>query len=243
MNFKGLLKRNLIESMRDPVTILLALCFPVFLLILFFAIDKSVDMDILTFSPAELTPGVVVFGYSMLMMTEGNLICADRTSSLFSRFRTLPMRTIDYVIAYALPFLAMAVGQYVVTYAIAFCFGLCWTPHVFTTFLLLFPIAIIFVSLGMLMGFTLNAGQLVGIGNGLITVIAILSGAWFPVDVVGGAFEIIATVFPFYDAVALSRALLQGAEFEWYRLYILIAYAVALPTLSVFVTARRLKKA
>lgn len=243
MNFKGLLKRNLIETLRDPISILLALGFPVFLLVLFFIIDKSVELDIAMFSPSELTPGVIVFGYSMLMMSEGNLICSDRNSSLFSRFRTLPIRTADYMIAYAVPFLLIAIGQYVVTYAIAFFFGLCFTPHVFTNFLLLFPIAIIFVSLGMLMGFTMNSAQMVGIGNGLITVIAIISGAWFPITLVGGAFETIATIFPFYNAVALSRTLLNGADFEWYRVYILVAYAVIIPAISALVTARRLKKA
>lgn len=243
MNCKGLLKRNVKECLRDPLTLTLGLAFPVFLLILFFIIDKSVDMDIDMFSPATLTPGVVVFGFSTLMMSEGNLICSDRNSSLFSRFRTLPLRATDYMIAYTLPFLAMTFGQYVVTFALAFCFGLNWTPHVFTCVLLLFPVAVIFVSVGMLMGFTLNAGQLTGIGNGLITVIAILSGAWFPVEVVGGGFEIFATILPFYNAVTLSRQLLQGLDFEWYRLGILLAYAVVLAVLSVVVTAKRLKKA
>lgn len=243
MNFKGLLKRNLIETLRDPVTLLLALAFPVFLLVLFFVIDKSVELDIAMFSPSELTPGVIVFGYSMLMMSEGNLICSDRTSSLFTRFRTLPIRAADYVIAYAVPFLLIAIGQYAVTYAIAFCFGLNFTPHVFTSFLLLFPIAVIFVSFGMLMGFTMNSAQMVGIGNGLITVIAIISGAWFPISLVGGAFKTIATIFPFYNAVALSRALLNGTVFEWYRVYILVAYAVIVPVISIFATASRLKKA
>lgn len=93
------------------------------------------------------------------------------------------------------------------------------------------------------MGFTMNSAQMVGIGNGLITAIAIISGAWFPITLVGGAFETIATIFPFYNAVALSRALLNGANFEWYRVYILVAYAVIIPAVSALVTTRRLKKA
>jgi ABC-2 type transporter. len=241
MKYWGLCKRNLIESLRDPITLVLGLGLPLFLLVLFSVINLSVDVPIDMFQISVLTPGVAVFSFSMLMMSEANLISSDRQTSFFARLQTLPLRTKDFMLAYAIPFLIIGVGQYIVTIIIAFCFGLSWTPHVFTSFLLLFPMAVIFIMLGMMMGFSLNTNQVVGIGNVIVILVAMLSGAWMPIDLIGGILGKIANALPFLNAVSAARELLNAVLFKWSHVWIILGYTVITVAASLWVTTSRLK--
>ena len=67
-------------------------------------------------------------------------------------------------------------------------------------------------ALGLLCGSILGVKQVGGICGALLTNLsAWLSGVWFDLKLVGGAFEKIANVLPFVHAAELEKALFAGA--------------------------------
>ena len=70
-----------------------------------------------------------------------------------------------------------------------------------------------------------------------------LSGTWFDLDLVGGAFRKIADALPFVHAVELLRAVLSGNysgifPHVWY----VLGYGLVILALAVFLFLRQMKK-
>lgn len=95
---------------------------------------------------------------------------------------------------------------------IAACFlGLKLNITTLCAVLFIIPIALFFISLGLICGSVFNSKQVGGIcGALLINLSAWLSGLWFDVELVGGAFKKIADALPYIHAVELERAVFNG---------------------------------
>jgi ABC-2 type transport system permease protein len=100
------------------------------------------------------------------------------------------------------------------------------------------------VSLGLLMGAMLTINQVSGMGSLLIVMIALFSGAWTPLKMMGGIFEGIGYALPFAHAVDATRSLLAGASLVsiLYNFYFVLIYTVLLFSLSIFAFKRTMKK-
>ena len=73
------------------------------------------------------------------------------------------------------------------------------------------PMAIFNIALGLLCGSLLGVKQVGGICGALLTNLsAWLSGVWFDLSLVGGAFEKIANTLPFFHAAEMEKALFTG---------------------------------
>ena len=71
--------------------------------------------------------------------------------------------------------------------------------------------AVFYIALGLLCGSLLGVKQVGGICGALLTNLsAWLSGVWFDLKLVGGAFEKIAYALPFVHAVEMEKALFAG---------------------------------
>ena len=70
-----------------------------------------------------------------------------------------------------------------------------------------------------------------------------LSGIWFDLDLVGGAFKTFAYALPFVHAVELERAILSSMYEEILpHLLVVLGYAVVLLILAVWLFIRQMKK-
>lgn len=197
------------EILRDALTLGFGLGFPLVLLLLLSAIQANVPVSL--FEIAQLTPGIAVFGLSFMTLFSATLIARDRESAFLQRLYTTPMTAWDFIAGYALPFLPIAMTQSVICYLAAFFLGLPVSWSVLWSILLNLPASALFVSLGMLFGSILTVKQAGGICGALMTnLTAWLSGVWFDLALVGGAFEKIAGLLPFVHAVELERAVLRG---------------------------------
>ena len=90
----------------------------------------------------------------------------------------------------------------------------------------------------------MNDKQVGGICGALLTNLsAWLSGVWFDLDLVGGAFKKIAYALPFVHAVDMERAVLAG-DFAgvFPHLWWVLGYAAALLMLAVLLFLRQMKK-
>ena len=118
------------------------------------------------------------------------------------------------------------------------------TVHSAAIVSLIAGVALLFIGLGLLCGSVLNVKQAGGICGALLTnLTAWLSGTWFDLELVGGAFKRIAYALPFVHAVELDRAALAG---DWAgltpHLWWVLAYAAAALAAAVLLFLRQMKK-
>lgn len=241
-NIRILSKRTGKEILRDPLTLFFGLGFPLVILGLLSAIQANVPVPL--FAIEKLGPGVTVFGLSFLTLFSGMLISRDRGSALLLRLYTTPIRPAEYILGYLLPMLPIALAQTAVCYAVSLVLGLAWTPRILLALLLALPAAILFLSLGLLCGSLLNEKQVGGIcGAGLTNLSAWLSGIWFDVGLVGGAFKTAANILPFSHAVELQRSVYAGAFADaWPHLAVVSAWAVGVTVLAVWAFLAQMRK-
>ena len=202
-------KRNAKEILRDPLTLLFGLGFPLVLILLLSAIQANVPVPL--FEIEHLTPGITVFGLSFMTLFSATIIAKDRGSSLLQRLYTTPMTPVDFILGYTLPIIPIAVAQSIVCYIVAIILGLPVTPNILLAIAFIIPVSLLFVGMGLLFGSILNDKQVGGICGALLTNLsAWLSGTWFDLELVGGVFKKIAYSLPFVHAVELERAVLSA---------------------------------
>ena len=225
--------RNTKEILRDPVNLSFGLGFPLVLILLLSAIQANIPVSL--FEIEQLTPGITVFGLSFMTLFSATIIAKDRGSSLLQRLYTTPLTSMDFILGYTLPILPIAVAQCVICYIVALCLGLKLTINILYAVLLNIPVAVLFIALGLLCGSVLTDKQVGGICGALLTNLAAwLSGTWFDLDLVGGAFKKIAYALPFVHAVEMERAVLNGKYIDvfphiwWVLGYGLVALAAAI---------------
>lgn len=230
------------EILRDPLNLTFGLGFPLVLLFLLSAIQANIPVSL--FEIQRLAPGLTVFGLSFMTLFSATLLARDRETAFLQRLYTTPMKAIDFIAGYTLPILPMALTQGIICYLAAMGVGLPLSVGVFYGMVALIPIALLFISLGLLCGSLLGTKQVGGICGALLTnLTAWLSGIWFDLDLVGGVFGKIADLLPFVHGVELERAMLRGdfsqglAHLPW-----VLGYALAVTAAAIGAFLHQMKK-
>jgi len=202
-------KRTAKEILRDPMSLGFGLGFPLILLGLMTLIQRNIPVSL--FEITHLTPGITAFGLSFLCLFTATLVSKDRGGSLMARLRATPMRSGDFFFGYLLPLIPLSLAQMTVTYGAAILLGLTPTVRILPAVLVQLPMAVFYLSLGILCGCLLNERQVGGVCGALLTNLgAWLSGAWFDLKLIGGALERAAYLLPFAPAVDAGRQALAG---------------------------------
>lgn len=230
------------EILRDPINQFFGLGFPVVLLVLLSAIQANVPVEL--FEIGHLAPGIAVFGLSFITLFSANVLAKDRGSSLLQRLYTTPMSAADFILGYTLPLLPMAVAQCAICYLVAVCLGLKMTVNILWAIVAIVPVSVLYVSLGLLCGSVLNDKQVGGVCGALLTNLsAWLSGIWFDLKLVGGAFQKIANFLPFVHGVELERAVVQGNWLQAVRhASWVMGYAAVITVAAVGLFFRQMKR-
>ena len=234
--------RNTKEILRDPLNLAFGLGFPLVLILLLSAIQANVPVPL--FEIEHLTPGVTVFGLAFMSLFSATIIAKDRGSSLLQRLYTTPLTPADFILGYALPVIPISVAQCLICYGVALVLGLKFTMNILLAVVFVIPVALLYIGLGLLCGSVLNDKQVGGICGALLTnVSAWLSGIWFDLDLVGGAFKKIAYGLPFVHAVEMERAVLAGKLSDAIpHLWWVLGYAVGTLILAILLFLRQMKK-
>lgn len=202
MRMLSFARRTAKEILRDPLNLAFGLGFPVALILLMSAIQANVPVPI--FEIKSLAPGVSVFGLSFMTLFSATLVARDRETAFLERLYTTPMKATDFIFGYILPMIPIAMAQTIVCYLLAVVLGLPVSISILYAVLLNLPAALFFIALGLLCGSLFTVKQVGGICGALLTNLsAWLSGAWFDLTLVGGAFEKIASALPFMHAVEI----------------------------------------
>jgi ABC-2 type transport system permease protein len=235
-----LAKRNFKEVWRDPLSLGITIGLPVALLLILQAL-KGVDTF---FEASSLVPGIVLFGFVMLMFSAAMSLSRDRETALFSRLLTAPIGSSGFVAAYSLPYLLVAILLGVGLFVIGLLLGLEILGSVFLVFLVLFAMAVFYVALGMMLGALMPIAPLSG-AYAIILLLTIFGGAWMNLEEIGGVFLDMGQVFPFAHALDATRAvMIEGAGFSDIAsdFYWVVGYTVLIVLLSVFFFRRRMRE-
>lgn len=241
MRMLSLAKRNMQEILRDPLNLAFGLGFPVVLLLLLSAIQANVPVAL--FEIGHLVPGITVFGLAFMSLFSATILSKDRGSALLQRLYTTPLTAVDFILAYTLPNLPIAVGQSVVCNGVAILLGLVPTWNTLLAIVMVLPVSLLFIGIGLLCGSVLSDKQVGGICGALLTNLsAWLSGTWFDLELVGGAFKKIAYCLPFVHGVEMGRAVLAGDYNGIFpHLWWVLSYSIGVLALAVILFLRQMK--
>lgn len=242
MKLKAFSSRTAKEILRDPLNLAFGLGFPVVLILLLSAIQANIPVKL--FVIENLSPGIAIFGLSFMTLFSATLIAKDRGSAILQRLYTTPLTPKDFILGYTLPILPIAIAQCIVCYIFAVILGLDITVRILFSIIAIIPSALFFIALGLLCGSIFNDKQVGGICGALLTnLTAWLSGIWFDLELVGGAFKKIADLLPFIHAVEMERAVLSGNYEDMFpHIYWVLGYMIAAFAAAVFAFLRQMKR-
>lgn len=243
-------KRVTKEILRDPLSYIFCLGFPIVMLIIMTIVNESIPpqagMDI--FGMGQLAPGMAFFGLSFVMIFICIQVSTDRNTSLLMRLHASPMQPVNFIAGYTLPVLVISLLQTVITYVASIVVGFVVdysfsVLRLLLSILYLIPSMVIFISIGLIFGTLLNEKAAPGICSIIITVVGMLGGIWMPVDNIGGTVQDISKVMPFYHGVKVARLVVAGSyEDAWKPVLVTLAWAVVLYVLAVVVMHGKLKR-
>ena len=235
MRFLAFATRNRKEILRDPLNLAFGIGFPVVLILLISFMKQSVKgMPAELFAIESFAPGMAVFGLSFFSIFVGILIASDRSSSFLMRIFASPLTCADYIIGYSLPLLPIAILQSAVCFITAFFFGLALNINILLALMVIIPVALLFISFGLLFGSIFTYKQVGGISSILINVAAWFSGTWFDLDMIGGTFRTVCYALPFAHAIDAVEAAVAGQyasimpHLVWVCAYAVVLYIIAI---------------
>lgn len=230
------------EIVRDPLNLAFGLGFPVVLILLLSAIQANIPVSL--FEIQRLAPGITVFGLAFMTLFAATLIAKDRGSSLLQRLYTTPLTAKDFILGYTLPILPISVAQTLICYIFAVILGLEVNVRILLAAVSILPVALLFIALGLLCGSVFTDKQVGGICGALLTNLsAWLSGIWFDLELVGGAFRQVAYLLPFVHAVEMERAVISGNYAQIVpHLFWVLGYALVILAAAVFAFLRQMKR-
>lgn len=238
--------RNTKEILRDIFTLIFGILFPIVLLVLLSAINSSIPegAGMKLFEITNLVPGISVFGLSFISLFTATLVSKDRCTSFILRLFTSPLKPSQYIVGYTLPLIPMSILQTIVCYIASFAFGLELSADILLAIIINIPVAVFFIAVGLLCGTLFNDKAVGGVCGALLTNLsAWLSGTWFDLELVGGAFEKVADLLPFVHAVNVGRYALYGEyskimpELLW-----VIGYALVITVIAVVLFSYKMKQ-
>lgn len=236
MRSRRLVERNLKEVWRDPLSLGLNLVLPVAMLLV---LSLLADVEEY-FTATLLTPGIVLFGFVMLMLSTAMTLARDRESALFARLLTTPLGPNAFVGAYSLPYVPVAVLQAALLYGIGWALGLEIAGNALLVVLVLLVMALFYIALGMVLGALLSYKAVPAL-YAPILILTIFGGAWMDPAVFGGVLAAVAEALPFAHALDAVRDVMTTAaslgdiaeDLAW-----VVGYTVVTATAAVLVFRR-----
>ena len=238
------------EIMRDPLSYIFCLGFPLVMLVIMSIIDKSIpeEAGMQVFRIRNLAPGISYFGLTFVMLFTSVQVSKDRTTALLLRLYASPMKPVEYIFGYTMPMVVLAVVQMVICFGVSFVIGLSTgdtlsISEILLSVAALLPSVVLFVGFGILFGTLVNEKAAPGLCSILISAAGMIGGIWMDIDGMGGAIKTVARALPFYHGVSLARLpFRESAEGAMEHLLWTVACGALVYGLAVAVFRRKMKK-
>ena len=244
-------KRNLTETLRDTLSYIFCLGFPIIMLIIMTLVNKSIpaEAEMTIFRIDNLAGGIIIFGQTFLMLFTAITVAKDRSGSFLIRMFATPMNAGDFIVGYILPMLLLSVCQALISFAAAFIISLIddFSLNVFallTATVTSIPSALFFISIGLLFGSLFNDKAAPGLCSIIISLGSFLGCIWFDAESTGGIMLRICKCLPFMyctKSVRSAIALDFSADSFIFPLLIVSASALVIALLSALAFKSRMK--
>ena len=243
MRILTLTGRNLKEIIRDPLSLVFTLGFPLLMEVLFYLIFHKMTSQ---FEMKFLAPGIVVFSQSFLTLFVGILLATDRNTSFLTRLYVSKAKSYEFVLAYGLAIVPLVAVQSVLFFLVGgildhSIFGV----GMIFAILLSFVTSLFFIAIGILLGSIFNEKSVGGVSSIVIAGQSMLSGMWFPIGGLGKGILTFMNVLPFRNASMLVQNTVNGIgdlfKDFFLPLIILVAYMVVAFLAAILVFRAKMK--
>ena len=239
----ALVKRNVKEALRDPLTIIFCVAFPVLMLVFMQIIFTNMEFVPENFQIKHYAAGICVFGYTFTALFTAMNIAGDKNTSFIKRITISPIKKFTYLFSFTLSGLPIALCQTFLFYLIALLFGLPFDGNWLLSILYLLPSAILYLSIGTLVGVICKHEKQTGpISSIIISITGMLGGVFMPLSSFESGFATFVNALPFSHSVSIASELHSvGAGCFFPHVFFVLGYALLFWALSPLL--ERLKKA
>ena len=206
---------ELVRTFRNVRLLIFALGFPLGLYLVIAGPNRHVqDLGGSGISlPLYYMVGLVAFGAMMSLISSGARIASERTEGWTRQLRITPLPARAYLRAKLATGYAMALTTIVLLSSAGLVLGVRlpavrWLEMVALLLIGLLP----FAALGVLLGHLLTADTIGPAAGGLVSLLALVSGNWFPLG--DGLLQDVAQFLPSYWLVQASHVALGGAAWS-----------------------------
>lgn len=243
-------KRNIKELLRDPLSYLFCLGFPVVMLAVMTIVNKSIppQANMTIFNINNLSAGIAVFGFTFIMLFTALQISKDRGSAFLIRLYASPIKPSEFIAGYTIPLFIIAAAQCLITYITSFIISILVDaqlniPDMLASTAILLPSALMFIGFGLLFGSIFNDKAAPGLCSIIITLSCMLGGIWMDVENLNGGLKKLCEILPFYHCVKTGRMAISG-NYDGFgkSMAIVCIYAVIVYVLSVAVFNFKMRK-
>ena len=113
---KAFSTRNRKEILRDPLSYIFCLAFPLVMLIIMTVVNSSIPKQagMTVFRIDNLSAGIAVFGQTFVMLFTALTVTKDRSGSFLVRMYATTMKSTDFTIGYILPMIIISFFQSII---------------------------------------------------------------------------------------------------------------------------------
>lgn len=185
----ALSKRNIKEMLRDPLSLVFCIAFPVLMLVMMQIIFKNVEYMPENFEIKNYAAGICVFGYAFTGLFVALQITGDKSNSFIKRINISPILPVTYLLSFLVSALPVTFVQTILFYAIALIFGFPFDINLLISIFYLIPSAVMYISFGILVGsLCKNEKQTGPITSIFISLAGIFGGVFMPLSSFKGGF-------------------------------------------------------
>ena len=240
----ALTKRNLLEIVRDPLSLMFLIAMPLGMLVLFYFLFHRLTPQ---FEMRYLAPGIIVFSQAFLSLFVGLLISMDRASAFLTRLYVTPARSYEFVLGYTLAMIPVGLLQSALFFVVA---GII-DPSFFSVHMLLgmacsLLTALLFIGSGILLGSLCGEKSIGGVSSIVIAGQSVLSGMWFPLEGLSRGMIAMMNALPFRPSAQFIQNMVLGSENRFDDIVkpflTVLAYTVIVFVVAIFAYRQKMKE-
>lgn len=209
-------KRNITEMSRDVLSYVFCIAFPIIMLLVMSALNQGIpaEANMSNFRIDNLLGGILVFGHTFLMLFTALTVSSDRYSYFLMRLYASPMKSSNFTNGYILPMVFVGIIQSMVSIlsALVISYIVGYELKVIGLLLVILasiPSAIMFISIGLIVGTMFNRNSAPGLCSVIISLASFIGGIWFDADAMGGVIGMVCKCFPFLYATKSIRSIIK----------------------------------
>lgn len=223
-------RRNIKEMLRDPLSLIFCLGFPLVMLLLMQIIFMNLEFVPDNFAIKSYASGICVFGYTFTSLYVAMQIASDKNTSFIKRINIAPICKVEYYCSFILSALPVTLFQTVSFFFVALIFKFPFDINFLLSILYLLPSMLFYICVGVLIGCICgNEKQTGPISSIFISLTGMLGGVFMPISAFSGAFKVFINMLPFGHSVLIGSELQTiGAKCIYPHILYLLFYSVIL---------------